>query len=65
MSEETKALQTLLETGDTLIINPINTLINKISDAVGVFYEPKRIVRIAEAEAATSAATSLSSLTET
>lgn len=30
---------------------PVNTLIEKISDAIGVVYEPSRIVRKAKAEA--------------
>ena len=32
------------------IAEPVNTLILKISDAIGVLYEPKRIIKKAEAE---------------
>ena len=37
--------------GDLNPIKPVNTLIEKISDAVGILYEPLRIRKAAEAEA--------------
>ena len=37
--------------GDLNPIKPVNTLIEKISDAVGILYEPRRIRKAAEAEA--------------
>ena len=46
MSQQTS--NALVNLGD--LGKPIDTLINKISDATGVFYEPRRIRRRAEAE---------------
>ena len=46
MSQQTS--NSLINLGD--LGKPIDTLINKISDATGVFYEPTRIRRKAEAE---------------
>ena len=46
MSPETP--NSLVNVGD--LVKPIDTLINKISDATGVLYEPRRIRRKAKAE---------------